>query len=535
MDSSTRSSVLAPTTSKQNADGAGPDGPSDATVKTTVALLWERVFAKSPMLKMLVEKYGSIDLARFADYFMTYETPSFYRVRREEFLGVVSELVTKRLGKTVSQNVCDQLRRTSLVSTTDHHSFIQHPYWINSNITNALPYAAAPEKHLHTLITFSFATVSLNNPSGYPKGLLFHGKEQGVGGFVKLPILPDKEKMRMVYVTRPYSQEDLDRAHAALDEKVKEGTVSATRAEQVHAFLHNELGTKEMLAAEDLNEQITKLNWNLWPRLFKKEENSHLPNLLYIEIETIVRELLIRHHFSDRSSSIHALLFTPEGRERAHRLLEGLPGMFSTAEKTGTFFFWAADAKGHRVRLDLVDGHLVSDDGSISIAFEPEALTAALKRKAIMPAMGLCYLMVGFYYGFSCIGGFSQIRDMSLLKKAWSAWLHEGGFTDEAAATAGVDTMLMSAGGMVLAYIPTDHHTLVMASGLDMLFEPNLDTRFSRYRELAKKVSFQASMEAILLDTYRVFYADGEREEALLRYSSEDITRATGLYSTFLS
>lgn len=490
---------------------------------------------RSPVMHGLLSESGQESLFAYAKKFFDLHTAPVHQERRSEFVSAVRALLLPRLGQEETENVCAQLQECSLVSTTDHHAFIQHPYWINANIVTALPYMEAPNPP-SSIVVFSFSSISLNNGSGFPRGLLFHATDDCSGDPVKLPIYPDKEKMGMVYAMRRFTADDLAHATHALQELVKKGEVPQARATAIATMMQETFGREDVLNAADLCAQITILNARVWPRLFHGSDGqlSHVPGLVYLEIERLVADLLCASHLQNSSSPVHSLLFGKDP-ERVSRLFDGITGMFCREKGLGSYLFWGIDQKLHRTALHLQDGALVSEDGTIRVEMTPDAIANALKTKTIMPGMGLCYILVAFHYGFTCLGGFCQVQDLTELKDAWVAFLRELGMQEEAETAQTVQTRDMSAGGMILAYLPTPRKTLVPATGLDLLLARTEDTRLERLASYAKHVTFRESMYPMLLDNYRVFYTAQERDPALLTFSSEHVTASAGLYQAFLS
>ena len=54
-----------------------------------------------------------------------------------------------------------------------------------------------------------------------------------------------------------------------------------------------------------------------------------------------------------------------------------------------------------------------------------EALAAALRKRELMPTMALCFIVLSFYYGLRCGGGFLQPNYLTQLKEAYARFLTE--------------------------------------------------------------------------------------------------------------
>lgn len=487
----------------------------------------EAIWRRRPVLGEIMEKHGNKTLHSYAKDFIDVNKSPLLDARKDELIETARELLETRLGKDAAEKFAKQLKKLPLVSTADHHSPIDHPFWVNANIISALPYLDLNDPDIHYLPVFSFASVSVNNASGFARGILFHGGVNGSGNLIRLPILPDRCKMGVVYSMRPFTREDLTKTEAELAKKEKIGEIAPGRGEEIRKILETYFARPDVLAESDLASQITTINFHLWQKLFTPSERK-IPDLIYLEIETLVRELLLRFHLPNPASLIHRLLFDTQHRERIRTLFNNLAGGFSLNKGWGTYMFWAMDEKLHRVQLQLEDGKLVSDDKTVSIDFTPEGVAQALRERKIFPAMLLCYILVSLYYGMKCLGGFCQVHDLTVIKEAWMNFLKEIGEGAEAGAVESVQTRELGGDGMVLSYLKTVKGDLVPATGIDMALE-DLDTKVENYMELSKKVTLAEMMNPMILEMYTVLYSAPDRDPKFLALSPEMIIRATGL------
>lgn len=502
--------------------------------------IWE----KRPVLSEIMKKHGGKTLYGYAQDFLDVNKSSVLDARKPELVATAKRLITDRLGSDVALGVSKQLLKYPLVSTTDHHGPIDHPFFVNANIISAIPYAAKADSDLKYLVVFSFASVSVNNASAFPRGIIFHGDTRGSRSLIRLPVLPDKLKMGVVYGTRAFTRDDLNKAEVELSKREKTGEIEFKRAECVRTIMEEFLGTKKILDAPDLASQITEINFGLWPRLFNQgglpdsvqdsqlflQSQKTLPDLIYLEIETLVRELFISHHISNPDSPIYKIIFVQKYQAMALKYFNNLPGAFSLEKEWGTFFFWAVDEKLHRVRLVLNGAKLHSRKDKYNFELSPETIGRALREKKIFPSMLLCYLMVALYYGMKCLGGFSQVHDLTVIKEAWTNLLREMVDEDEAEAVVPVQTKELGGDGLVLAYLKTASGGLVPATGIDLILEP-ANMKYETYGELSKKVTLLEMMNPMFPEIYKVLYAFPDRNPEFSDVTPEDIMVATGLQS----
>ncbi len=527
----TQSSKNDSSSNAQKAAVAEPPGESlHALLDEFRAAIWKR----RPILGEIMRKHGDKILHLYAKDFMDVNPTPGLDERKPELIAMVRALTALRLGEKVADDVSRQLTKFPLVSTTDHHGPIDHPFFVNANLISGIPYRERNDPDLQYLVVFSFASVSVNNASAYPRGILFHGGVGDSGNLIRLPILPDKLKMGVVYGTRAFTRDDLTKAEIELQKKEKIGEIAAGRGDRVRDLLETYFGDKDVLAAPDLNAQITIINHRLWPKLFHAPAaqptapDMRVPDLLYLEIETLVDHLFRSRHLNDKSSLMYRMLFDPEFMKHIPELFNGVPGAFSLEKGWGTYFFWAMDERKHRVRLMLRNGKLESEDAVYSFDWNADSIKAALAERKIFPSMLPCYLMVSLYYGMKCLGGFCQVNDLTVTKEAWATLMRRVGEEKEAEAVHPVQTKELGGDGMVLPYYPTPNGDFVPATGIDMVLHEG-STQFEKYAARSEQVTLSEMMNPMLPEIYSVLYAAPERDPRLLTVTPEQIARATGL------
>lgn len=512
--------------------GGHPPSNSSQSIDETLIALKTAIWARRPILGEIMTKHGEQNIFEYSLDFMDVNPAPLLDTRKEELISVFEELLGDRLGKTVAADVAAQLRDLALVSTTDHHGPIQHPFFLNANIISALPTLDKKELDYRYLVVLSFASISLNNASTFTRGMLFHGDMNGSGNLVRLPIYPDKLKMSTVYATRAWTQEDITRAEEEVMKRMQKGEITIERSNTVQEILRTYFAAENVLNTADLNAQITKLNYAVWPQFFHQadgELSKDVPDLVYYEIETLVTEMLLRIHLQQSESLLYKILFNADYRPLLLKYFNNLPGAFSLEKEWGTYLFWGLDDKQHRVRLKLEGNKITSFGGTIQSELTPDALAEALRAKKIYPSMMLCYLMVSLYYGMKCLGGFCQVHDLTVMKDAWMKLLRDAGKPEEADAIAPIQTKELGGDGMVLSYMETPNQEVVPATGFDMILNKTIDTTTQHYLELSKKVTLGEIMNPMLPEIYTVLYPIDERVPELATMPPETIFRETGL------
>lgn len=508
-------------------DDPPQNGQTPAAVAKLVEDLTSDIFRCRPIFGEIMKKHGAKSLYEYSKDFLDVNTHQLLETRRSVCIEIVKKELAKRLPKTIVKKVEKQLLKRALVSTTDHHSMIGHPFWLNANIISALPYEQVKDETLKYLIVFSFASVSNNNASGFPRGLLFHGGEEGEGQLIRLPILPDKWKMRTVYGTPAYTKRDLERAESLLKEKYREGIIGEKRTAQILELFNNVLADKSILNSEDLCEQITKLNLTLWPKFFA---GSGMPDLIYLEAETITREIYLKEVFKKPSCLLARMLIDEETRRRVMQYFGDIPGAFSEKQDYGTYFFWGRDEKGHRVRLilDQENNQLASKDNKIVIPLTLENIASALTTKTIFPSAMAVYLTLALHFGMKCLGGFSQVHDLTKMKEALLHLLTDIGRFREIHAVSRIQTKELGGDGLTLSYIENAKGELTPAMGIDLLLSPQ-KLSYEHYVWMARHVTLREMMGPLLPEIYTVLFHSYERDPKYQSLTPESIMEVLGL------
>jgi len=494
-------------------------------VKVAVEAMKQLIWKRRPILGNIMQKRGEKTLFDYAKDFLDVNTLPGLDERKKEVVEVVEDLLKGRIGEDVAKEVATQLRKLPLVSTADHHAPIDHPFWVNANIIFALPIVANDDVHLKYLINFSFASVSVNNTSGFPRGILFHSGVDGSNDLIRLPFLPDKLKMGVVVRMQTFTSDDINKALSVLAQKERDGEVSSEKADGVRMCINKYFNIPEVLNSVSLASQITKINYRMWRDLFHSasgEVCKNVPDLIYLEIEKIVSKLLFEKHLNNPESLIYKFLFDKGSSSLVYKHFEKIHGAFSVKAGWGSYMFWATDDKFYRVALMLKNGKLQSQDGCFSFDWDPESITVALRDKKIFPSMLLCYVLISLYYGIKCLGGFSQVNDLTLTKYAWREYLEEVGMKEEADNVENVQTKELGGDGMALVYMKSGAGKLMQATGIDMILEKG-DTSFEKYIELSKRITLNQAMEPMLPEMYEVLYSQKDRDPQLDAIVSEQI------------
>jgi hypothetical protein len=362
----------------------------------TSASIKESVFEKRPILKKVLEQYGNLSVFDYVSENIdgaVSRAANILPERKKELLEVFEQEAAKVLGVGIARGAAADLSKNYFVCTADHHGPICHPFFINSNLLLGAVLEEKGFKHVNIL---PCANVSLNN-SSFPRGLFYHSPHEHIeheadtSGFkssniVRIPLLPNSVQ-GTVLSHGPYSADFI--------KKKMSKTLAGIYMQP------------EVLAMKNYADQITRTNYDLF-HLVSPE------NLVYLPQENLAAKLLLRH--LERASIINKILFDHGAQALIKKHFNGIDGAFDLNRKHGTFLFWGSG----QPREQIWDLNLA-----------PEQLKKMLLSGELVPSMLLTFIVLSFYYGLTCFGGFSQINYLTDMKQAYQNFCAELGLDEK--------------------------------------------------------------------------------------------------------
>lgn len=487
--------------------------------------LKQKVLEKRPVLKEILSKRGTKSLFEYAQLYIDVNLNPPIRRRQDELIGTFKKEVAKRLGDEVAEGVAKQLEHYYFVSTADHHGPICHPFFINGNLLTAAPHFEKSDPLLKYIIVLPCGSISFNN-SSFPRGLIFNTYQKDKIEMQRLAFFPASDRLCPVYKYRPYTAEDLKRVRAQLRDLVREGKVHAEEGTKIDMVLNEIYDQSDVLAAENFSDQITKTNFHLWRKFF---ETSHItpPNLIYLEQESLVNQLLIDYHIFGHTIITH-FLFDKEYDPIISQYFAGIMGTFAADRSWGSYLFWGLP-KGTKYRIQLwKEGNfLVSPDGAYRLELTPDNLKRALEEKEIIPSMMMTYIVLSFYYGLKCLGGFSQVNYLTWMKNAYIKMQVDLGNYRSIEVCSRSQTKEMG-GDYTIAFLGGPNGEMIPATGLDLILYGDEKTWQSMMDE-SKQITLEEGVNPLMPEFYRIIYGENEREADLMSVTAEDITKLTKL------
>ncbi len=399
---------------------------------------------KLPVVKRIITEYGECSLLQYLQHFAPRFEPSYQPI--DDFLQVVHDYTERLLGKTLAQQVIQDIASFPLLLTANHLGVDSYSQFIQANILIALRVLSGPWQAT-TVPVFSCGHIPVNN-AAYPRGILLYQTtpEELDSLPLKLPIFPNKYRSWMVSVLPAFKERMITRANAALSNL----PLSSVRAKNaLHTILSEDYLNDSVKNLALYSHQCTVLNGRLWKRVFRT--SSEVPELVYLEHEKIIAELLQRD-LMNHDSLVWNMLFTPELCHQVLVELDGIPGCWQRAilahrlqlssqkipvntlemplkkelEVSGTMFFWGIDHRGRRVPLSLEETQNyqtkvlrgVNDHGKIfEVPFTEKALIHGLRTHKLIPSGFMCFLPLAFARGIICVGGYFQCEYLPAMQR----------------------------------------------------------------------------------------------------------------------
>lgn len=487
--------------------------------------LKQKVLAKRPILGQILRKEGQKNLLEYANEYVDVNLSPALPKRQVELLETVHELTQERFGKDVADSVVKQLKDYYFVSTADHMGPLTHPFFVNSNLLTVASLLSHPDSVLKNIIVLGCANVSYNN-SSFPKGLLFHSCINKKLTQQRLSFLPSKPDRQVVYSISTFNAESLKKVYKELGVMLQKNEIGKREYDILYDLIKEIYDQPEILAGQDYCEQSAKTNFKLWKKFFQTSGIT-LPNLIHLEKEWVVVKLISKYHL-DRDTIINHVLFDPAYESYINNYFEGIYGSFSRKDLRGTYLFWALQ-EGHRdyTQLWREGNYLVSKDGSYKIELHPEVIKKAMDAKELIPNILLKFMVICFYYGLKCLGGFNQVNYLTLMKNNYIKMNADLGNYRSIEMCARTQTKEMI-DGLSLAFLETPTDPFVLATGLDLILYGKKDG-WENIMNVTRNVTFEEAFNPLLAEIYKISYDKKEWEEDLITIKDSDIFALTDL------
>ncbi len=479
------------------------------------------VLTKRPILAEILKKRGQKNLLEYSNEYVDVNLSPALPKRQNELLETMHELVEERFGTTIADSVTKQLRKYYFVSTADHLGPLSHPFFVNSNLLTAVTMLSHSDPLLKNIIVLGCANIAYNN-SSFPRGLLFNNYINNQYILQRLTFLPAKPNPHIIYSMPSYNPDSLKKLYASLHAMFAKNEIRKREYDIILELIKEIYDRQEILACKDYCEQSAKTNFALWKKFFKASDII-LPNLIHLEKELLVVKLLNKYHLY-QDTIINHILFDPEYESYINNYFEGIYGSFSRADLRGTYLFWALPKdRREYTQLWRKDNYLVSRDGSYKIELRPETLKNAMETKELIPNILLKFMVVSFYYGLKCLGGFNQVNYLTLMKNNYIKMNADLGNYRSIEMCARAQTKEMI-DGLSIAFLQSPGNPFTLATGLDLILYGHKDG-WNNLTHVVKNLSFEEAFSPLLPEIYRISYEKKDWEENLLKITDRDINK----------
>jgi hypothetical protein len=296
----------------------------------------------------------------------------------------------------------------------DHCGILDNPILLGAALVSN--YCKLFDKSLYgDILTFATGNIPVNEPFRR-RGFMFRGR--------RVNLYAKKDKNKIVYAMPKQDFNLVDRAIKAHEFHL------FSKDEQTFLIKTTELIKKiDFSTCESLGDQLTKINYYLWPFLFEEKLRPKLSNLISIEYDDIVSEYLIYVIKNDKKSFIYKMLFDEKFREKTLKEFGGIVGAWNDEEDSGTHFFWGVDSNLERISLRVDKDNLISKDGNY-INLNEDDVVLLLRQKKLIIGMLLKFSLVIFYMGLKPLAGLGSVEYLNRMKIKISNFLSQD-FSDE--------------------------------------------------------------------------------------------------------
>lgn len=328
------------------------------------------------------------------------EHVDIFDIHKKLALEIIYRHTKDRLGETIAENFINDFQKFQIIGTADHHGIVTSPFFLNNIIIEALLRKRAGIK---TLPILSCGNVPIDNTS-YPRGVLF--TNTNTGDYEKIPLTSLRDKHLPVYLRDGFTKTELKK----FENKFKKIFNNHNFSDEFFRFLYDNTLEK------DFKIQVTKINNFLIKKLFPGID------LIYIDQESIVINLLIEYHIPNKTYVNH--LFTDEKILQSFiKNFNHIQGAFDIQKNKGSILFWYIKDKKKLRIVDYKNGFILETGEVLKVNIE--TLSGMLKNGLLVPTMALCFIVLSFYHGIECAGGFSQICYLPEMEKAFTRMANE--------------------------------------------------------------------------------------------------------------
>lgn len=347
-------------------------------------------------------------LGRYAAGLHHYKALPEHRERQQHF----KKTVRRQLNETFTN---EELSAANInwdtdwkINIVDHHGLLNHPILVATNIIG----------NVHQLPTDNPEGIVVLSDSGVPMNNFFHKRGLRFAGN-QINVFSHKQRHAVAYAAPVNQSFPLLRGSAAHDYSPAQRSFLERVAWQLES-------TSTHRKVDNLVDQVSRANFELWPQLFHEDIRGQIPGLFYVANEAVATNLLLEY-LTDERSIFTRILFDDAIRAKFIENFNGVTGCWEDDVARGSHFFWGLNDRHEAVSLKLEGNRLVSRDEkkSIRIQLTRSAIVSALQEKAIYPGMFLVYGIAIFHCGIRPLVGYGSMNYQTRMKEAWIRTMRE--------------------------------------------------------------------------------------------------------------
>jgi hypothetical protein len=359
----------------------------------------QKVVELLPPHRPFFERNDSIE--PYSQMLFAYEALPIFRERQRPLLAGIQSKVERLFheDERADLRLPDQTQglRAGLVY---HQGVLNHPVIIGVDIV-ANFFRMFDREQQGDILTFSTGNIPLNN--------FFYRRGFNIGG-VHVNLYPKKERNKIVY-QHPLFEFDI----VGSLQRTHQWKLHAPDSQQFLESIQEIIHRIDFSTCRTMGDQMTKINFHLWPLLFRSDFRSQVSRWVCLEYDDLLSDFLIHTIEENSDSWITQLLFNEELCHETLMHFEGKTNACNEARKMGTHFFWGLwDQKPERMLLH--DGILRSENGRLEFEWSPSRIVEALRARQIYPGMFLKYSLLVFYAGMKPFAGYGSANSISQMK-----------------------------------------------------------------------------------------------------------------------
>lgn len=354
----------------------------------------EVVSAILPLMPSLGEFYSFKGrLSAYSQQVMHYEPDRLHRHQQQKLKDIISERLTGLFSRAERENISLPALSSEaglVAGVVDHQKLMSNPVQLSVPLVSSFSRLMG-RPDTGDILAFATSAVALSEP--------FNRRAIWLSGH-RINLYPQRQKDDLLF-TAPVAEFDLvERAKAS-----KCWHLLSSSERTLLEFLTDEINSLDLSGCRGLSDQLTKINFRLWPLLFAPGIRARMPNLVQLDFEDIAARYLVHLIENEPSSFVVRMLLERAFRNDASASLDGLVGGWDTQRGLGSHFFWA-HRDSRRVSLRLEGDKLCRTDTGEALPITVSTLVEELESRRWFPGQ-IVILMMLFFAGVKPVTGWS--------------------------------------------------------------------------------------------------------------------------------